>query len=219
MVVSLSSRGIGAAVFAVGLLLAGCSSEKDVPPTVASAPNGGTQINTDTGTGGSFPDINTVPNQRPTSTIQDLTKAPQGLSGAQSGTQYGTPLVGGPTSSAQPPAPPPPPPPQEKLAPIPEDQNQTQGSSAPATPTPAPAAPAEPQASAQPTPAPEPTPAPAPEPAPDASSEPIPTPEVAQPQPLETEPQPAPQTAEAAPQPSPQPQDDGQTIQDTSQAA
>jgi outer membrane protein OmpA-like peptidoglycan-associated protein len=208
MIVSLPSRGIGAAAFAVGLLLAGCSSEKDVPPTVASAPNGGTQMNTDTGTGGSFPDVNTVPNQRPTSTIQDLNKAPQGLAGAQSGTQYGGPLVGGPTSSAPPPAPPPPPP-QEKLAPIPEDQTQTQGSRPPA-PTPAPAAPAPQAAEAAPA---EPTPAPTPAPAPEASSAPSPAPDVAEPQPSEAQAQPAPQTAEAAPQPVPEPQGEGQAIQ------
>jgi hypothetical protein len=201
MLVSLSPRGIGAAAFAVGFLLAGCSSEKDVPPTVASAPNGGTQINTDTGTGGSFPDVNSVPNQRPTSTIQDLTKAPQGLAGAQSGTQYGGSLVGGPTSSAQPPAPPPPPP-QEKLAPIPEDQTQTQVSSPPPASTPAPAAPTPQTTEAAPG---EPTPAPTPAPAP----------EVAEPQPSDAQAQPAPQTAEAAPQPAPVPQGEGQTIEGT----
>src|SRR5262245_42548563 len=109
MIASLPPRGLGAAVLAAGLLLAGCSSGKDVPPTVASAPGGGTQVNTDTGEGGSFPDVNSVPNQRPTSTIQDLNNLPNGLSGAQSGTHYGEALVGGPTSSAVPPAPPPPP--------------------------------------------------------------------------------------------------------------
>ena len=86
MIGSLSSRGIGAAALAAGLLLAGCSSDSDVPPTVASAPSGGTQVNTDTGSGGSFPDVNSVPTQRPTSTIQDLNQAPQGLAGAQGGT-------------------------------------------------------------------------------------------------------------------------------------
>jgi outer membrane protein OmpA-like peptidoglycan-associated protein len=210
MLVSLSPRGIGAAAFAVGLLLAGCSSEKDVPPTVASAPNGGTQMNTDTGTGGSFPDVNTVPNQRPTSTIQDLTKAPQGLAAAQ-GTQYGAPLVGGPTSSAQPPAPPPPPPPQEKLAPIPEAQSQTQVSTPPPAPAPAPTAPPAPQA-AETTPAePAPEPGPQPAPAPEASAEPTPAP-ASEPAPA---PEPGPQTAEAAPQPAPEPQGEDQTIEDT----
>lgn len=151
---SLPSRGIsgiGAAALAAGLLLAGCSSDSDVPKTMASAPGGGTQVNTDTGSGGSFPDINTVPNQRPTSTIQDLNSAPAGLSGAQSGTQYGAPLVGGPTSSATPP--PPPPPPEPALPPIPEDQ---QSSTAPNEPVAEPApveasAPAEPAAEPAPT--------------------------------------------------------------------
>ena len=72
MIVSCPSRGIGAAALVAGLLIAGCSSESDVPELVVSAPGGGTQVNTDTGSGGTFPDINTVPNQRPTSTIQDL---------------------------------------------------------------------------------------------------------------------------------------------------
>jgi len=188
MIVSLPSRGIGAAALAVGLLLAGCSSDSDVPPMVASAPGGGTQANTDTGSGGTFPDVNTVPNQRPTSTIQDLNQAPEGLSGAQGGTQYGEPLVGGPTSSAAPPPPPPPPEPapQEELAPLPEAGIQTQNSdSAPAS--------AEPVAAA-----------PAPEEAPAASAEPIATPEVAEPQPMEPT-----EFAEAAPAP------EGQTIDAT----
>ncbi|HEV8388451.1 MAG TPA: OmpA family protein [Dongiaceae bacterium] len=186
MIVSLPSRGIGAAALAAGLLLAGCSSDSDVPKTVASAPGGGTQVNTDTGSGGSFPDVNTVPNQRPTSTIQDLNQAPEGLSGAQSGTQYGEPLVGGPTSSAAPP-PPPEPAPEEQLAPIPEPGIQTQTSDA------------------QPAPAPEETPAPAPEEP--AAAEPIATPEVTEPQPMEPGP-----SAEAAPDSA---APEGQTIQGT----
>jgi hypothetical protein len=132
MVTSFARRGICAAALIAGLSLAGCSSDKDVPEVVTSAPDGGTQVNTDTGSGGEFPSINTVPNQRPTSTIQDLNQMPDGLPGAQNSAQYGAPLVGGPTSSAQPPAPPPPP---QELPPLPESGVQTQsdgGSSEPA---------------------------------------------------------------------------------------
>ena len=199
MIVSLSSRGVGAAALAAGLLLAGCSSDSDVPKTVASAPNGGTQVNTDTGSGGSFPDVNSVPNQRPTSTIQDLNQAPQGLSGAQSGTQYGEPLVGGPSSSAAPPPPPPEPTPQEQLAPIPEPGVKTQTSNAQSAPAPQPTQVAEAPAAEQPA---------SDQPTADPSSEPIPTPEVAEPQaePQSDESQPAPQVAEAAPAPAPAPQ-------------
>jgi len=167
MIVSLPSRGIGAAALAAGLLLAGCSSDSDVPKTLASAPGGGTQVNTDTGSGGEFPDVNSVPTQRPTSTIQDLNQAPEGLSGDQSGTQYGEPLVGGPTSSAEPPAPPEPTP-QEQLAPIPEAGIQTQSSDTSSAPAPAQQA---------------------------AASEPIATPEVAEPQPMEPVEAPAPTSA------------------------
>ncbi len=132
MIVLLPSRGLAAAALAAGLLLAGCSSDSDVPPTEVSAPGGGTQMNTDTGSGGTFPDVNTVPYQRPTSTIQDLVQAPDGLGAAQAGTQYSDALIGGPTSSAAPPPPPPPPePPQEALAPIPEPGIQTDTSDAP----------------------------------------------------------------------------------------
>ena len=195
MIVSLPSRGIsgiGAAALAAGLLLAGCSSDSDVPKTMASAPDGGTQVNTDTGSGGEFPDVNTVPNQRPTSTIQDLNQAPQGLSGAATGTQYGEPLVGGPSSSAAPPPPPPPPEPtpEQQLPAIPEN-NQTLSSDAPSAPAPEPAPVAE---------------APATDDTPSAQTEPIATPEVAEPQPME----PAPEIAEAAPEPA-APQD--QTVQ------
>jgi outer membrane protein OmpA-like peptidoglycan-associated protein len=63
-----------------------------------------------------------VPNETPTSVIQDLNQAPEGLSGAQGGTQYGGPVVDGPDSSAEPP--------QEELAPIPEAGIQTQQSDA-----------------------------------------------------------------------------------------
>jgi outer membrane protein OmpA-like peptidoglycan-associated protein len=129
MTVSLPPRGIGAAALVAGLLLAGCSSSSDVPPTEVSTPEGGTTTNTDTGSGGTFPDVNTTPTQRPTSTIQELNQAPTGLSAAPGGTQYGEALVGGPTSTAEPPAPPPPPePPQEALAPIPEPGIQTDSS-------------------------------------------------------------------------------------------
>ena len=129
MFTSFQRRGICAAALIAGLSLAGCSSGSDVPEVVTSAPNGGTQVNTDTGSGGDFPSINSVPTQRPTSTIQDLNQMPDGLPGGQSGGQYGAPLVGGPTSSAQPPAPPPP-----QLPPLPESGIQTQsngGSSEP----------------------------------------------------------------------------------------
>lgn len=225
MIVSLSSREIGAAAIAVALLLAGCSSDSDVPPTVASAPGGSTQQNTDTGSGGSFPDVNTTPTQRPTSTIQDLNQAPEGLSGAQSGTQYGEPLVGGPTSSAKPPAPPPPPEPEQQLAPIPEPGIQTQTSdAAPAEPEPQPT---------QQVAAPEPTPEPAGEgqtiqgtmgeaqPAPQVEAQ-------AEPEP-EPQPEPQPQAVVAAPQqPMPQaqpmapigtPQDGAQPFQPEAQLA
>ena len=192
MIVSLPSRGIGVAVLVAGLMLAGCSSDSDVPQTEASAPNGGTQINTDTGSGGEFPDINTVPNQRPTSTFQDLAMAPEGLPGAQSGTQYGEALVGRPTSSAEPPAPPPPPePPQPELAPIPEPGIQTEQSDA----APAPAQSADAYAAPAETPV--------------ASNEPIATPEIAEPQPMEP-------MAEAVPAPT---APRGQTIEGTTAEA
>jgi outer membrane protein OmpA-like peptidoglycan-associated protein len=208
MIVSLPSREIGAAAIAAALLLAGCSSDSDVPPTVASAPGGGTQQNTDTGSGGSFPDVNTTPTQRPTSTIQDLNQAPEGLSAAQSGTQYGEPLVGGPTSAAEPPAPPPPPEPQEELAPIPEPGIQTQTSDAAvpveaepqqsypeatpevAEPQPEPAAPAGEGQTIQGTMGeaqPEPQPEPEPQPAPVAVAPQQPQPEP-QPQPIQSQP-------------------------------
>jgi outer membrane protein OmpA-like peptidoglycan-associated protein len=152
MTVSLSPRGIGAAALAAGLLLAGCSSSSDVPPTEVSTPDGGTQQNTDTGSGGTFPDVNTTPTQRPTSTIQDLNQAPTGLSAAPGGTQYGEALVGGPTSAAEPPAPPPPPePPQEALAPIPEPGVQTDSSNA-TQPEPSPSEPVETPQVAEPQP-------------------------------------------------------------------
>ena len=193
MFVVFPSRGIGAAALAAGLLLAGCSSDKDVPPTVTSAPGGGTQVNTDTGSGGEFPDVNTTPTQRPTSTIQDLAQAPDGLAAAQGGTQYGEALVGGPTSTAEPPPPPPPPePPQQALAPIPEPgvQTQTSDTTAPET-NPASEQAETPQAT-------EPEPAAEPEP-------------VAEPAPAYTEPQGEGQTiqgtaGEAAPQPEAQPE-------------
>src|SRR5687768_284407 len=154
MTVSLPPRGIGAAALVAGLLLAGCSSGSDVPPTEVSTPEGGTTTNTDTGSGGTFPDVNTTPTQRPTSTIQELNQAPTGLSAAPGGTQYGEALVGGPTSTAEPPAPPPPPePPQEALAPIPEPGVQTQTSDvAPTEPYQAPSEPAETPQAAEPQP-------------------------------------------------------------------
>ena len=195
MFVVFPSRGIGAAAFAAGLLLAGCSSDKDVPPTVTSAPGGGTQVNTDTGSGGEFPDVNTTPTQRPTSTIQDLAQAPTGLAAAQGGTHYGEALVGGPTSSAEPPPPPPPPePPQQALAPIPEPGIKTQTSDTTSPETSPTSEQAEtPQAA---------------EPQPEPVTEPEP---VAEPAPTYTEPQGEGQTiqgtmGEAAPQPEAQPE-------------
>ena len=192
MTVSLSPRGIGAAALAAGLLLAGCSSGSDVPPTEVSAPDGGTQQNTDTGSGGTFPDVNTTPTQRPTSTIQDLNQAPTGLSAAPGGTQYGEALVGGPTSTAEPPAPPPP---QEALAPIPEPGVQTDNSEvAPSEPYQAPSEPVETPAVVEPQPT-------------EPAAEPEP---VAEPAPTYEEPQGEGQTIQgtanaAEPQPEPAP--------------
>lgn len=183
MIVSLPLRGVGAAALAVGLLLAGCSSDSDVPPTEVSAPGGGTQANTDTGSGGTFPDVNTVPTQRPTSTIQDLTQAPAGLGGAPRKTQYADALVGGPTSTATPP--PPPPPPAPELPPIPEPGIQTIESDASNAPAPTEAEPAtnepvaaEPEAAAT-------EPVATPEVTESQPMEPVTTPEVAEPQPME----------------------------------
>ncbi|MEZ5833404.1 MAG: OmpA family protein [Dongiaceae bacterium] len=208
---------MSAAVLAVGLLIAGCSSERDVPPTVASAAGGGTQINTDTGTGGNFPDVNTVPNQRPTSTIQDLNLAPEGLSGAQSGTHYGEALVGGPTSTAAPPPPPPPPAPQEQLAPIPETGIKTESTgdtgAPPAEPVSSPPVAASAPPPAEPTASSEPVATPAATEEPTASDEPIPTPEVAAPAPME----PA-ESGEVAQAPAPEPATQGETVQGTTAA-
>jgi outer membrane protein OmpA-like peptidoglycan-associated protein len=218
MTVSLPPRRIGAAALVAGLLLAGCSSSSDVPPTEVSTPEGGTTTNTDTGSGGTFPDVNTTPTQRPTSTIQELNQAPTGLSAAPGGTQYGEALVGGPTSTAEPPAPPPPPePPQEALAPIPEPGVQTDSSEV---------APTEPNQSPEEAPQvaePQPTePAPVPEPAPTyeepqgegttiqgsanqaepAQPEPEPAPVVSAPEPVALAPQPEPSYSQAQPAPA-----------------
>lgn len=191
------------AALAAGVLLAGCSSsEPDFPDTPAgpqnttsssAAPEGATPA---ASTDGSFPDVNTVPTQRPSSTIQDLNQAPEGLSGAQSGTQYGEELIGGPTSNAAPPPPPPPPPepdPAADLPPIPEpgittESSDTSSSSAGTSTY------LEPVAQA-----PDPEPEPTPEPVAEAVTEPEPVAEAA-PAPT-TEPAPAPQTAavQAAP--------------------
>lgn len=178
MFASLPSCAIGAAALAGALLISGCSSESDVPPVVASSPDGGTQMNTDTGSGGTFPDVNTVPTTRPTSTIQDLVKLPDGLSGASNGTQYGEPLVGGPGSAADRPAPPPPP--VEELPPIPEpDGEPTQGSEVPdaSAPDAVAEAPAEGAVSEQ-----EVAPAESVAAAPMAEPAPIPAPEIIEPQ-------------------------------------
>jgi len=182
-----------AAALAAGVLLAGCSSSE---PDYPDAPAGPQTATSSTATppeadapaanaDGSFPDVNTVPTQRPSSTIQDLNQAPDGLSGAQSGTQYGEELIGGPTSSAPPP-PPPEPDPAADLPPIPEpgittDSSDNESSSAETSTY------TEPVAEAAPEPQPEPTP----EPVAEAAPEPVPAPA----------PQPAPQTAavEAAP--------------------
>jgi outer membrane protein OmpA-like peptidoglycan-associated protein len=160
---------------------------------VTSAPGGGTQMNTDTGSGGEFPDVNTTPTQRPTSTIQDLAQAPTGLAAAQGGTHYGEALVGGPTSSAEPPPPPPPPePPQQALAPIPEPGIQTQTSDTTPPET-------NPESEQAETPQ-------ATEPEPVAEPEPV-----VEPEPAQAEPQGEGQTiqgtmGEAAPQPEVQPE-------------
>jgi outer membrane protein OmpA-like peptidoglycan-associated protein len=158
---SLHLRAGCAAALAAGVLLAGCSSEPDFPdapagPNNTASAEGAEATGTPPAGDGSFPDVNTVPSQRPSSTIQDLNQAPEGLSGAEGGTQYGEELVGGPTSSADRPAPPPPP---EDLPPIPEvGITETTDSSsgeaeaeepvAEAVPAPAPAAPSAPAQSA-----------------------------------------------------------------------
>lgn len=167
MIKSLHLRAGAAAALAAGLLLAGCSSEPDFPDTPAGPQNTNTTANSN----GDFPDVNTVPTQRPTTTIQDLNQAPEGLTGAQSGTQYGEELVGGPTSSADRPAPPP----EEELPPIPEPgitdttTSGTQGSDVGASAEPEPVAEAAPEPQPEPQPEPEPVaeaaPAPAPAPA------------------------------------------------------
>lgn len=120
---SLHLRAGCAAALAAGVLLAGCSSEPDYPDAPAGPQNtasaegaASTEAAAPPAAEGEFPDVNTVPTERPSSTIQDLNQAPEGLSGAESGTQYGEDLVGGPTSSADRPAPPP----EEELPPIPE---------------------------------------------------------------------------------------------------
>ena len=226
MFVVFPSRGISAAAFAAGLLLAGCSSDSDVPPTEVSAPGGGTQMNTDTGSDGSFPDVNTTPTQRPTSTIQDLALAPEGLPAAQGGTQYGEALVGGPTSTAEPPPPPPPPEPQEALAPTPDPGIQEQGSES--TPTTPQVAEPQPEPAAEPEPAPEPEPVAEPaepqgegqtiqgtatqaEPQPEPQPEPEPAPVAAAPEPVEpaaptySEPPAVAEPSQPAPVATPQP--------------
>ena len=197
MMKSMPLRAGYAAALAAGVLLAGCSSEPDFPDapagkqntasTTATPPDASTadaaapEANAD----GSFPDVNTVPTQRPTTTIQDLSQAPEGLSGAQSGTQYGEELIGGPTSSAPPP-PPPEPDPAADLPPIPEPGITTQsddGSGATTDTT----VYQEPVAEA------------APEPEPEAVAEAIPEPQsVVEPEPVAA-PDPAPAAVEAAP--------------------
>lgn len=125
MKTSLHLRAGCAAALAAGVLLAGCSSEPDFPDVPAGPNNTATTQGAQTPPAppsgdGSFPDVNSVPNQRPSSTIQDLNQAPEGLSGAQSGTQYGEELVGGPSSSADRPVAPEPEPSADDLPPIPE---------------------------------------------------------------------------------------------------
>jgi outer membrane protein OmpA-like peptidoglycan-associated protein len=207
MMKSMHLRAGYAAALAAGVLLAGCSSSEPDFPDAPAGPQNTTSSSTTTpdaptpaaGTpaanaDGTFPDVNTVPTQRPSSTIQDLNQAPEGLSGAQSGTQYGEELIGGPTSSAPPPPPPPEPDPAADLPPIPEPgvttESSNSGSSSSETSTYT-----EPVAAAAPEPQPEPTP----EPTAEATTEPEPVAEVA-PEPA-PQPAPAPQTAavESAP--------------------
>jgi len=174
MMKSMHLRAGYAAALAAGVLLAGCSSEPDYPdvpagpqntasttatPPAANAPEANApEANPD----GSFPDVNTVPTQRPTSTIQDLNQAPEGLSGAQSGTQYGEELVGGPTSSAERPAPPPEPEPvpdpAQELPPIPEPGITETSDSSAADSSESSTAYAEPEPVAEAAPEPEPQP-------------------------------------------------------------
>ncbi len=87
----------------IGLLsMAGCSSDRE------EASTGPQPVAADS----SYPDINTVPNERPQPTILNIFSAPQGLKADDTNaTNYGEPMVGGPTSNAAPPPPPPPPPP------------------------------------------------------------------------------------------------------------
>jgi outer membrane protein OmpA-like peptidoglycan-associated protein len=206
MMKSMHLRAGYAAALAAGVLLAGCSSEPDYPATPAGPQNTTTDSTTTpdattpaasapaANADGSFPDVNTVPTQRPSSTIQDLNQAPDGLSGAQSGTQYGEELIGGPTSSAPPPPPPlpPEPDPAADLPPIPEP-GITTDSSGSSTKT---STYTEPIAQA-----PEPEPEPTPEPVAEATTEPEPVAEAApEPTPAPA-PQPAPQTAAVEPAP------------------
>ncbi len=63
-----------------------------------------------------YPDINTVPTDRPQPIILDIFSAPQGLKADTANADHSGELTGGPTSSADPPAPPPPPPLPEPVA-------------------------------------------------------------------------------------------------------
>lgn len=216
MIKSMHLRAGYAAALAAGLLLAGCSSEPDYPdapkgpqnttsaPSTPSDPNAPADAplpsaaapdaaapaaNAD----GSYPDVNTVPTQRPTTTIQDLNQAPEGLSGAQSGTQYGEELIGGPTSNA---APPPPPEPVEELPPIPEPGVKTDNSESSNTAAPKTSTYTEPVAEAAPEP--EPTPEPVAEAAPEPVAAPAAVAEAAAEPQASTAATPAPTTAPTA---------------------
>jgi len=54
-----------------------------------------------------YPDINTVPTERPQPVIVDIFSAPQGLKADTSNADHSEEMTGGPTSSAAPPPPPP----------------------------------------------------------------------------------------------------------------
>lgn len=85
------------------LLLQGCSSDAEPVAT-----------NTDAaGVENEFPDINSVPTERPTPTITDIFSAPQGLGADTTNANHAGEAIGGPTTSADRPPPPPPPVPEE----------------------------------------------------------------------------------------------------------
>jgi hypothetical protein len=82
------------------VLLAGaCSSDEDVVEQPEPLP-----------ADAAYPDINTVPTERPEPIIVDIFAAPEGLKADTVNADHSGELTGGPTSSAEPPPPPPPPP-------------------------------------------------------------------------------------------------------------